>query len=301
MIPNTVFTDFKPSTAINEILPLLDSLLVNAPQDPECQAELRKRIKSLAHSEQFYHRRVHLLEQVQSRMRDPERTLVCDVVANGLLLHGSDGRLDERRYFAPANEAPAPTHQAHQASADAAALRAHIERLKRALETAEAALADIGDADREPGDDVAWCESRAAQALPEVRQAIAHIQSNDDMMASSFQWRVGLWLVACFGEAISADKSERNHRFLEEALELVQACGCSQQEAHQLVDYVYGRPVGERHQEAGGVMMTLAALCRAQGLEMMQCGEVELARVWTKVEQIRAKQAAKPKGSPLPM
>ena len=42
-----------------------------------------------------------------------------------------------------------------------------------ALRIAEAALADIGDADREPGDDVAWCERRAAQALPTVRAALA--------------------------------------------------------------------------------------------------------------------------------
>lgn len=42
-----------------------------------------------------------------------------------------------------------------------------------ALVIAEAALADIGDADREPGDDVAWCEARAAQALPMVRAALA--------------------------------------------------------------------------------------------------------------------------------
>ncbi len=51
-----------------------------------------------------------------------------------------------------------------------------MERLAKmaraALETAEAALADIGDADREPGDDLAWCERRAAQALPEVRAAL---------------------------------------------------------------------------------------------------------------------------------
>jgi hypothetical protein len=44
--------------------------------------------------------------------------------------------------------------------------------LREALKTAEAALADIGDADREPGDDLAWCERRAAQALPEVRAAL---------------------------------------------------------------------------------------------------------------------------------
>jgi hypothetical protein len=51
-----------------------------------------------------------------------------------------------------------------------------MERLAKmaraALETAEAALSDIGDATREPGDDLAWCERRAAQALPEVRKAL---------------------------------------------------------------------------------------------------------------------------------
>ncbi|OBV38120.1 hypothetical protein [Janthinobacterium psychrotolerans] len=116
-----------------------------------------------------------------------------------------------------------------------------------------------------------------------------------------FQARVQPWMMACFGAEISADGAERNHRFLEESLELVQACGCTASEAHQLVDYVYGRPVGERAQEVGGVMVTLAALCLAQGLDMHAAGETELARIWTKVEAIRAKQAAKPKHSPLPV
>jgi len=115
-----------------------------------------------------------------------------------------------------------------------------------------------------------------------------------------FQQRVQPWLMECFGPMIAGDREERNHRFLEEALELVQACGCSASEAHQLVDYVFGREVGEPDQEVGGVMVTLAALCLANGLEMHAAGETELARIWTKVESIRAKQAAKPKHSPLP-
>ena len=41
--------------------------------------------------------------------------------------------------------------------------------LIRALELAEAALADIGDAEREPGDDLAWAEARAAQDLQRIR------------------------------------------------------------------------------------------------------------------------------------
>jgi hypothetical protein len=116
----------------------------------------------------------------------------------------------------------------------------------------------------------------------------------------TLQQRVEPWLLACFGAEIAADTVERNHRFLEEALELVQACGCTASEAHQLVDYTFGRPVGEKRQEAGGVMITLAALCRAQGIDMHEAGEVELARIWTMVDKIRAKQAAKPKHSPLP-
>jgi NTP pyrophosphatase (non-canonical NTP hydrolase) len=120
------------------------------------------------------------------------------------------------------------------------------------------------------------------------------------MSAQNFQERVDPWMQKCFGKIISADTQERNHRFLEEALELVQACGTTASEAHQLVDYTFGRALGDATQEVGGVMVTLAALCLAQGMDMHACGEAELARVWTKIDQIRAKQAAKPKYSPLP-
>lgn len=120
------------------------------------------------------------------------------------------------------------------------------------------------------------------------------------MSQGSFQQRVLPWLLTCFGETISNDKQERNHRFIEEALELVQACGATKSECLQLVDYVYSREIGEKNQEAGGVMVTLAALCLANGLDMHAAGETELVRIWGKVEQIRKKQASKPRHSPLP-
>lgn len=122
-----------------------------------------------------------------------------------------------------------------------------------------------------------------------------------DKLEAPFQARVEPWMAACFGPRISADTTERNHRFIEEALELVQAGGMSKADVLQLVDYTYGRPIGELHQEVGGVMITLAALCLAQGLDMHDAAEVELARIWTKVEAIRAKQLTKPRGSPLPI
>ncbi|WP_241238586.1 UPF0175 family protein [Burkholderia gladioli] len=116
------------------------------------------------------------------------------------------------------------------------------------------------------------------------------------------QSRVQPWMLECFGPTIAADRVERNHRFLEEALELVQSLGCTASEAHQLVDYTFGRPVGEPAQEVGGVMVTLAALCLANTLDMHAAGEAELARISAPamVKKIRAKQAAKPKHSPLP-
>jgi hypothetical protein len=107
-------------------------------------------------------------------------------------------------------------------------------------------------------------------------------------------------MLRCFGHKIAADRIERNHRFLEEALELVQANWCTRDEALQLVDYVFGRPIGDLPQEVGGVMVTLAALCEANRIDMEWCGDVELERVWTKIEQIRTKQESKPKHSPLP-
>ena len=121
------------------------------------------------------------------------------------------------------------------------------------------------------------------------------------MKIGSLQTRVNQWIVAAFGQDVADDKTERNHRFLEESLELVQSLGCTYAEARQLVDYVYGRPQGEPSQEVGGVALTLSALCNAQGIEIDRAVEKELARVWEKIEKIRAKQAAKPKHSPLPM
>lgn len=142
--------------------------------------------------------------------------------------------------------------------------------------------------------DQAW--TIISRCSPEVLSRKGHFVSGGE----TFQERVAPWMGACFTSEIAADTVERNDRFIEEALELIQACGSSRDRAHALVDYVFDRPVGEKAQEVGGVMVTLAALCLAQGIDMHEAGDVELARVWTKIEQIRTKQAAKPKGSALP-
>ena len=116
----------------------------------------------------------------------------------------------------------------------------------------------------------------------------------------TFQRRVVAWLMECFPMEVCRDRAERNHRFLEESLELVQSLGCTRDEAHQLVDYVFARPSGDPVQELGGVVVTIAALCWPNDLDMEAAAETELARIWKKIDVIRAKQATKPKHSPLP-
>lgn len=147
-------------------------------------------------------------------------------------------------------------------------------------------------------DDRNWQRQAVQEMARRATEALAATQP----AAQQFQARVGQWLMECFGHDIAHDGMERNHRFLEEALELVQSLGCTDSEAHQLVDYVFGRPVGEPVQELGGVMVTLAALCFAHELDMAAGADKELVRICdpATMAKIKAKQAAKPRHSPLP-
>jgi hypothetical protein len=133
-----------------------------------------------------------------------------------------------------------------------------------------------------------------------LTDAIAQCRATVPPTVESFQQRVRPWLNECFGEEVARNRAERNHRFLEEALELVQSLGCTWEDARKLVDYVFSRDVGEPNQELGGVMVTLAALSFANSLDMNAAGETELARVWQKIDVIREKQARKVKDSALP-
>lgn len=110
---------------------------------------------------------------------------------------------------------------------------------------------------------------------------------------SELQASVYEWAAACFGLQVVHNKPERNFRFLEEALELVQSLGCSKEDALRLVDYVYERPAGDPPQEVGGVTTTLSALCAANDLDLARCASDELNLIWQKIDTIRAKQKAK--------
>ena len=113
------------------------------------------------------------------------------------------------------------------------------------------------------------------------------------MTLTMFQERVRRWVLDCFGKEIAQDTTERSYRFLEEALELVQSCNCTKEEALKLVDYVYSRSIGEVTQELGGTMVTLAALASANGLSLKGCSVSEIKRCEAKTEKIRAKHFSK--------
>lgn len=87
----------------------------------------------------------------------------------------------------------------------------------------------------------------------------------------------------------------RGFKALEEVLEINQVLGLSAEKAHILVDYVFGRPVGEIRQEAGGVAFTIQALFNALGFNFEQMVQEGLDDCRSRIETIRIKSKSKPK------
>jgi hypothetical protein len=53
---------------------------------------LKEQVKDLKFSNEWYESRFELLQKVQKYMRDPERTIVCDILANNSLLPDPSGK-----------------------------------------------------------------------------------------------------------------------------------------------------------------------------------------------------------------
>lgn len=102
------------------------------------------------------------------------------------------------------------------------------------------------------------------------------------------------WCATTFGKEHAESRRIRALRFLEEAIELVQAQGLDHHDVAFVSDYVFGRPVGQTPQEVGGVMIALNCLCENLGLSIDTCERNEASRVLTvDPEKLRAKQALK--------
>jgi hypothetical protein len=77
------------------------------------------------------------------------------------------------------------------------------------------------------------------------------------------QQQLYAWACAAFGVGEVDNLPQRALRLLEECVEAFQACGGDREMAHKLVDFVFERPVGELHQEIGGISVCLLVLAQA--------------------------------------
>jgi hypothetical protein len=71
--------------------------LNNAPRFLELSEQLKDALNSLA----FYRKRCEALQKWQSKMREPERTIVCDILANGCTLEPAGVRYTRPQPAAP--------------------------------------------------------------------------------------------------------------------------------------------------------------------------------------------------------
>jgi hypothetical protein len=55
------------------------------------EQQLLKFARAIIEADDFYRNRCELLQKVQKYMRDPERTIVCDILANNSLLPDPSG------------------------------------------------------------------------------------------------------------------------------------------------------------------------------------------------------------------
>lgn len=90
-------------------------------------------------------------------------------------------------------------------------------------------------------------------------------------------------------------RQERARRFFEEAGELAQAAGMTEDEAIAMVRYTWARPVGDVRQEVGGVMVCLYGLAETYGIDVDFEERHEIDRIHAPdfIEKIHAKHQSK--------
>lgn len=107
------------------------------------------------------------------------------------------------------------------------------------------------------------------------------------------QERVARWVRETMDEATLKNVRERCLRFIEEALELVQALDMSREDVLMMVEYVYARKAGAPNQELGGVMVTALALAAAAQLDAYDELHRELDRIFAAQDRVREKHRQK--------
>lgn len=106
--------------------------------------------------------------------------------------------------------------------------------------------------------------------------------------------RIADWVEYTFGIDVLLDKRERVRRFMEEALELAQACGLTAADCHKLVDYVADKVPGDVQREAADAQITLYALCHAHSVDLEFALHEQLQTLPGRIAKVREKHVLKP-------
>lgn len=86
------------------------------------------------------------------------------------------------------------------------------------------------------------------------------------------------WVKSRLGES-AMEPRERDLRFGEESIELLQAVGLSALDILRLLVHVYGKKPGRVGQEIGGVVTTLLTLAQSHDADMNICALMEIDRI----------------------
>lgn len=142
-----------------------------------------------------------------------------------------------------------------------------------------------------------------ADAVGDIAQAILELAGKSEIVARGVRWfnraivsqseYLG-WALDIFPREQVIDRRERAIRFLEEAQELAQTQGVTEDDNARLGRRVWSRPVGEVWQEIGGAQFCLFSLAENLGMSAISCAEQDLFRVKSMdPEHFRRKNAEK--------
>lgn len=96
------------------------------------------------------------------------------------------------------------------------------------------------------------------------------------------QRAVNVWYETLFrGTPEEHTKKTLTMRFLEEALELAQACGLTEEDVLRQLKYTFGRPKGTIPEEIAGVMMTIQHISNMESIDIQNVTLAELVRIST--------------------
>jgi hypothetical protein len=92
---------------------------------------------------------------------------------------------------------------------------------------------------------------------------------NITRLRESFQTHVRSWMASTYGDHLTNDPVEHNHRFFLESLKFFRACGGTKEQALILME----RANEETGSDVGELAVALAASCNAQGLSLQERAE----------------------------